>query len=70
MTGRKGRVVQTDDGNVVYESRSEQDVPLEILNIKGELKTWQKRSPPTQNGCVKGNSSCMVGSTVVLIQSV
>ncbi|XP_018017597.1 protein strawberry notch homolog 1 isoform X2 [Hyalella azteca] len=33
MTGRKGRVVQTD-GNVVYESRSEQDVPLEILNIK------------------------------------
>uniref|UniRef100_A0A2P2I206 Protein strawberry notch n=2 Tax=Hirondellea gigas TaxID=1518452 RepID=A0A2P2I206_9CRUS len=33
MTGRKGRVVQTD-GNVIYESRSEQDVPLEVLNIK------------------------------------
>lgn len=32
MTGRKGRVVQTDDG-VQYESRSEQDVPLETLNI-------------------------------------
>lgn len=32
MTGRKGRVVQTDDG-IQYESRSEQDVPLETLNI-------------------------------------
>ena len=37
MTGRKGRVVQTDDGNVIYESRSENDVPLEILNIKGNF---------------------------------
>ena len=37
MTGRKGRVVQTGDGNVIYESRSEQDVPLEILNIKGRI---------------------------------
>ena len=37
MTGRKGRVVQTDDGQVTYESRSESDVPLEILNIKGEF---------------------------------
>lgn len=37
MTGRKGRVVQSDDGQVMYESRSETDVPLEILNIRGEL---------------------------------
>ena len=37
MTGRKGRVVQNDDGNVCYESRSEADIPLEILNIKGNL---------------------------------
>lgn len=37
MTGRKGRVVQSDDGQVMYESRSEADVPLEILNIRGEL---------------------------------
>lgn len=36
MTGRKGRVVQSDDGQVMYESRSEADIPLEILNIKGE----------------------------------
>lgn len=36
MTGRKGRVVQSDDGQVMYESRSEADVPLEILNIRGE----------------------------------
>ncbi|XP_076040208.1 protein strawberry notch isoform X2 [Oratosquilla oratoria] len=34
MTGRKGRVVQNDDGSIAYESRSEHDVPLEILNIK------------------------------------
>lgn len=33
MTGRKGRVVQTDRGNIQYESRSEQDVSLEILNL-------------------------------------
>ena len=32
MTGRKGRVVSTIDG-VQYQSRSEQDVPLEILNL-------------------------------------
>ncbi|XP_039298334.1 protein strawberry notch [Nilaparvata lugens] len=33
MTGRKGRVVQTEDGGIQYESRSEVDVPLETLNI-------------------------------------
>lgn len=33
MTGRKGRVVQFEDGTVQYESRSEQDVNLEILNV-------------------------------------
>ncbi|XP_076453245.1 protein strawberry notch homolog 1-like isoform X2 [Babylonia areolata] len=33
MTGRKGRVVQGSDG-IQYESRSESDVPLEILNLK------------------------------------
>nr|CAD7432398.1 unnamed protein product [Timema monikensis] len=32
MTGRKGRVVQTEDG-IQYESRSEVDVPLETLNL-------------------------------------
>lgn len=32
MTGRKGRVVQNDDG-IQYESRTESDVPLEILNL-------------------------------------
>ncbi|CAL4089499.1 unnamed protein product, partial [Meganyctiphanes norvegica] len=34
MTGRKGRVVSGEDGTVMYESRSEADFPLEILNIK------------------------------------
>ena len=33
MTGRKGRVVSNDEGGVSYESRSEVDVPLEILNL-------------------------------------
>ncbi|XP_065201185.1 protein strawberry notch isoform X3 [Planococcus citri] len=32
MTGRKGRVVQTDAG-IQYESRSEIDIPLETLNL-------------------------------------
>ncbi|XP_071944970.1 protein strawberry notch homolog 1-like [Antedon mediterranea] len=33
MTGRKGRVVSKEDGNVQYEARSESDIPLEILNL-------------------------------------
>eukprot|EP00094_Tigriopus_californicus_P001238 TCALIF_01199-PA protein Name:"Similar to sno Protein strawberry notch (Drosophila melanogaster)" AED:0.08 eAED:0.09 QI:0/0/0/0.88/1/1/9/0/1282 len=33
MTGRKGRVVQDENGDVRYESRSEQDIPLETLNL-------------------------------------
>ena len=33
MTGRKGRVVSMDDGTIKYETRSEQDAPLEILNL-------------------------------------
>ncbi|XP_069475771.1 protein strawberry notch homolog 1 isoform X2 [Ambystoma mexicanum] len=33
MTGRKGRVVTNDNGSISYESRSELDVPVEILNI-------------------------------------
>ncbi|XP_055317524.1 protein strawberry notch isoform X2 [Sitodiplosis mosellana] len=33
MTGRKGRVIQTEDGQIQYESRSEQDIPLETLNL-------------------------------------
>nr|CAH7748969.1 unnamed protein product [Callosobruchus chinensis] len=33
MTGRKGRVVSTEDGGIQYESRSEADVPLETLNL-------------------------------------
>ena len=33
MTGRKGRVVNKEDGSYVYEPRSKDDVPLELLNI-------------------------------------
>lgn len=44
MTGRKGRVVQTEDGSIQYESRSEADVPLETLNL-----TEKQRSAKIQN---------------------
>ncbi|KAJ8666759.1 hypothetical protein QAD02_008421 [Eretmocerus hayati] len=33
MTGRKGRIIQTEEGDIHYESRSESDIPLEILNL-------------------------------------
>lgn len=33
MTGRKGRVISSEDGSIQYESRTENDVPLEILNL-------------------------------------
>lgn len=33
MTGRKGRVLAKEDGSFSYESRSKDDVPLELLNI-------------------------------------
>lgn len=33
MTGRKGRVVSNSDGTISYQSRSKQDVALELLNI-------------------------------------
>lgn len=44
MTGRKGRVIQTEDGQIQYESRSEQDVPLETLNLteKGRFMDGEK----------------------------
>lgn len=33
MTGRKGRIVSTEDGQVQYEARTENDVSLEMLNL-------------------------------------
>ena len=35
MTGRKGRVIQTEEGQILYESRSEVDVSLETINLTG-----------------------------------
>lgn len=43
MTGRKGRVVQTEDGAIQYESRSEVDVPLETLNLTEKQRYVFKR---------------------------
>lgn len=37
MTGRKGRIVQRDDGEIVYESRKD-DASLEMLNISEKNK--------------------------------
>lgn len=48
MTGRKGRVVSNNDGNVQYESRCEMDVPLEILNL-----TEKKRFMDGEKVCKK-----------------
>ena len=33
MTGRKGRIISTVEGNIRYESRAENDVPTELLNL-------------------------------------
>ena len=33
ITGRKGRIVKDHNGEVKYESRAEQDIPLESLNL-------------------------------------
>lgn len=33
MTGRKGRVVSTEDGGVQYELRNEDEIPLELINL-------------------------------------
>lgn len=47
MTGRKGRVVQREDGGIEYESRSEVDVPLETLNL-----TEKQRCVLNKNCCI------------------
>lgn len=58
MTGRKGRVVSNDDGSITYESRSELDVPVEILNLTekqrfmdGEKVKAQEASPTAALSC-------------------
>ncbi|OUC47899.1 hypothetical protein D917_06568 [Trichinella nativa] len=45
MTGRKGRVVSNDEGQVQYELRHDADVPLEMLNLKEKERfmTGEKR---------------------------
>lgn len=61
MTGRKGRVVSNDDGSITYESRSELDVPVEILNLTEKQRFmdgekvrqssfWNLRMVPTDVG--------------------
>ena len=40
MTGIKNHVVSNEDGTISYESRSKQDVPLELLNIAEKKKRF------------------------------
>lgn len=53
MTGRKGRVVRRPDGSVVFESRAEQGLSIDHVNLKekerfmqGEKVSWA-RAPKT-----------------------
>lgn len=48
MTGRKGRVVSNDDGSITYESRSELDVPVEILNLTEKQRFMDGEKVKTQ----------------------
>ena len=50
MTGIKNRVVSNEDGTISYESRSKQDVPLELLNIaeKKRLMDGEKVRPASR----------------------
>ena len=51
MTGIKNRVVSNEDGTISYESRSKQDVPLELLNIaeKKRFMDGEKVRPAIAN---------------------
>lgn len=56
MTGRKGRVVRRPDGSVVFESRAEQGLSIDHVNLKekerfmqGEKVSWG-RAPKTCMG--------------------
>ena len=50
MTGIKNRVVSNEDGTISYESRSKQDVPLELLNIaeKKRFMDGEKARPASR----------------------
>ena len=73
MTGRKGRVVSTENGSIQYESRSEIDVPLEILNLTEKQRFMDGEKVGIGGGVkVKSQGGCLslldrVGLAVVLI---
>lgn len=71
MTGRKGRVVSNDDGSISYESRSELDVPVEILNIteKQRFMDGEKVSFTLQFWCCN-MSTLSVFSQLILLQNI
>ena len=49
MTGRKSRVLAKDDGSFVYEPRSKDDVPLEILNVAEKKRFMNEEKVPIFN---------------------
>lgn len=63
MTGRKGRVVQTDAG-IQYESRSEIDIPLETLNLTGKYSSKTKIC--MQHGPSRYNHLFLYGDLLIL----
>lgn len=62
MTGRKGRVVSDRHGNISYELRTAQDVPLEILNIteKQRFMDGEKRVAIISEAASSGMSGIIV----------
>lgn len=65
MTGRKGRVVSNSDGTISYQSRSKQDVALELLNIteKERFMDGEKVFYISLNELVNVNSHSEMGET-------
>lgn len=62
MTGRKGRVVQTEDGAIQYESRSEVDVPLETLNLTEKQRYVSSENSKILNSSGKEMPRCALPS--------
>ena len=71
MTGRKGRVVSNDDGSISYESRSELDVPVEILNLTEKQRFMDGEKVEEEHGsCYSRNKMFLFFCLLVLIQAI
>lgn len=66
MTGRKGRVVRRPDGSVVFESRAEQGLSIDHVNLKekerfmqGEKVSWALKTCTGLIGGGQGGCLCL-----------